>query len=316
MKHIPVLEKEVLDNFQYLGSIPEGFFVDATLGYAGHTLAILRNIPGTFKVIGIDRDQEALDLAKARLFEQGLLDRVTLVHDNFRNIKTILDDLGISVIAGALIDLGVSSMQLDSETRGFSFAHPDAPLDMRMDQSQKISAQDIINAYSQTKLEEIFRDLGEERYARNIAKNIGHYRKEKTIKTVGDLLKIVEQSIPAKERFSRPKHFATNVFRGLRIAVNEELVKLDKAVSDFIDPLQSGARLGVISFHSTEDRIVKNVFRNKAQTCKCPPKAPVCVCGYHPEIELVTKKPLSPSTTEIEGNPRARSAKLRVVGKL
>ncbi len=372
MKHIPVLENEILSAFNYIKDIKDGVFVDGTLGAGGHSLAIAKQFKIynlKFKIIGIDKDQSALELAKNNTRGAKLEDRFIFVHDDFKNIEDILKNLchsrssrestildprlhssslpSISTqalslsngsdeaqasesndgddkcnkdddlkINGALIDLGVSSMQLDDKERGFSFSDPEAILDMRMDQTQKLSAFDVLNYYPQLKLEKIFKEYGEEKFYRNIAKNICKNRKIKPIERVGELLSILETSIPTKVRKTSKKHFATGVFRALRLEVNQELTKLDTALMDFINILSKGSRLAVISFHSTEDRIVKETFRKAENPCSCPPLAPVCACGNTPLVKIMTKKPIIPSDQEIAENPRSRSAKLRIVEKI
>lgn len=325
MKHIPVLKNEVLETLDYLKNIKDGFFVDGTLGLAGHSLAIaakLKDQNSKLKFIGIDKDTNALKLAKENIEKAGFLDDFAFVHNDFKNIeeifKQVQDDRKIEdlKIDGALIDLGVSSMQLDDKERGFSFSDPEAALDMRMDQTQELSAFDVLNYYPQLKLEKIFREYGEEKFYRNIAKNICKNRKLKPIEKVGELLSILEVSIPTKVRKTSKKHFATGTFRALRLEVNQELTKLDTALMDFISVLNKGSRLAVISFHSTEDRIVKETFRKAENPCICPPLVPVCACGNTPLVKIITKKPIIPSDQEIAENPRSRSAKLRIVEKL
>jgi 16S rRNA (cytosine1402-N4)-methyltransferase len=319
MKHIPVLKNEVLDNFNYFSNVKDGYFVDGTLGAAGHSIAIATKFKAQnskLKIIGIDKDHKALEIAKDNIKKASLIGNFIFIHDDFKNIKTILDDLKINKINGALIDLGVSSMQLDDRERGFSFSSPEAVLDMRMDQSQKLSAFDVLNYYPQIKLEKILKEYGEEKFYRNIAKNICKSRKTESIKKVGDLLKILEESIPTKVRMTGKKHFATSAFRALRLEVNQELTKLDNALLNFINALDKGGKLAVISFHSTEDRIVKETFRRAENPCVCPPLAPVCACGNKPLVKILTKKPIIPNEEETAQNPRARSAKLRVVEKL
>ncbi|MCL5411026.1 MAG: 16S rRNA (cytosine(1402)-N(4))-methyltransferase RsmH [Patescibacteria group bacterium] len=319
MKHIPVLENEILDTFTYLNSVKDGFFVDGTLGLAGHSVAIISKFKAPiskFKIIGIDKDQSALELAKNNIKNVKLENRFIFVHDDFKNIENILSELKIDEVNGSLIDLGVSSMQLDDKERGFSFSDSEAILDMRMDQTQKLSAFDILNYYPQLKLEKILKEYGEEKFYRNIARNICKTRKESPIEKVGDLLKILEESVPTKVRATSKKHFATSVFRALRLEVNQELIRLDDALLDFISALKKGGRLAVVSFHSAEDRIVKETFRKAENPCVCPPLAPVCTCGNKPLVKILTKKPIVPSDQEITENPRSRSAKLRIVEKL
>jgi 16S rRNA (cytosine1402-N4)-methyltransferase len=319
MKHIPVLENEILNTFSDLQNIKDGYFIDGTLGLAGHSITLenqfkIKNL--NFKIIGIDKDEEALKIAKDNIAKAGLTNNFILIHDDFKNIENILAGLKIDKVNGALIDLGVSSMQLDDRTRGFSFSDPEAMLDMRMDQSQKLDAFYVVNYYPELKLEKILKEYGEEKFYRTIAKNICKTRKEKLIEKVSDLLDILERSIPTKIRMTSKKHFATGVFRALRLEVNQELTKLDQALLDFINILDKGARLAVISFHSAEDRIVKETFRRAENPCVCPPLAPICTCGNKPQVRIVTKKPVIPSDQEVAENPRSRSAKLRITEKL
>lgn len=332
MKHIPVLKKEIVETFQYLKN-KDGYFVDGTLGAGGHSLAIANRIKNKamptgrqelrIKIIGIDKDQDALNMAKENVDKAGLKGDFIFVHDDFKNIKNILNEKiprlrsgRLRRINGALIDLGVSSMQLDNKERGFSFMDAEAKLDMRMDQSQDLSAFDVINYYQAEKLEKIFREYGEEKFYKYISKNICRARKEAPIEKVGELLAILEKSIPPRVIATSKKHYATNVFRALRLEVNQELTQLDHALYDFIDALDAGARLAVISFHSTEDRIVKETFRKAEKPCICPPLAPICTCWKKPLVKIITKKPLVADENELKVNPRSRSAKLRVVERL
>ncbi len=332
MKHIPVLKKEIIEQFGYLKN-KGGYFVDGTLGAGGHSLAIASRIKNKamptgrqelrIKLIGIDKDEMALDIAKERIEKADLKNNFIFVHDDFKNIKHILEEKIPRFrsgrpcrINGALIDLGVSSMQLDDKERGFSFSDLEVKLDMRMDRTQELGAFDVVNYYQAEKLEKIFREYGEEKFYKYITRNICRARKEAPIEKVSELLAILEKSIPPKVIATSKKHFATNVFRALRIEVNQELTGLDKALMDFIDILDTGARLAVISFHSTEDRIVKETFRKAEKPCVCPPLAPVCACGKKPLVKIITKKPIVASEEELKENPRSRSAKLRVVEKL
>ncbi|MFA5926957.1 MAG: 16S rRNA (cytosine(1402)-N(4))-methyltransferase RsmH [Patescibacteria group bacterium] len=318
MNHTPVLLNEVLNIFSYLNA-RDGYFVDGTLGAGGHSIAIAKQMLGRrskAKVIGIDKDSSALELAKKNIENAGLSSLFTFVHDDFWNIRQILSSLDIDKIEGALIDLGVSSMQLDQPERGFTFQDESAPLDMRMDQSQSRDAAYIVNNYTHGELEKLFSEIGEERYARSIAKNITTSRKNNQIQNVGDLLAIIKLSVPPKVRFGSKKHFATNVFRALRIEVNEELTHLDKAVEEYVDLMTPGARLAIITFHSSEDRIIKEVFRRLDNPCICPPDMPTCGCGRKPTVSLLKKKPIEPSEEEVRENPRSRSSKMRVIEKL
>lgn len=312
-KHIPVLKKEILDKFSYLPS--EGIFLDGTLGLAGHSIALIKNSERKFKIIGLDRDQAALDLAENEIKNSGLENRFILLHENYSNVIQALNELRIDKIDGALLDLGVSSMQLDQKARGFSFEDINASLDMRMDQNQKIDAKYILNYYPESEIEKILQEYGEEKFARIIARNICKTRKEKLFNLVGDLLSVLQVSIPKKIQATSKKHYATNVFRALRIEVNDELKPLEKTILDIVSVLKPKSKLAVITFHSTEDRIVKNVFRDLARVCSCPENAPICTCDRKAEVILLNKKPIIATNEEIAENPRSRSAKLRVIEK-
>ncbi len=328
-KHIPVLKDEVVNAFAYLAKRKEPIFVDGTVGMAGHSLAIARQITNlklqitnksqksNFKIIGIDKDNAAIEAAKLNIKNQKLkiLNNFVFIHDDFCNYDNIIHNMNINSVDGILLDLGVSSMQLDKKERGFSFQDPEQFLDMRMNQKQIISASTIINSYSTQELKRVFK-YAEEKYYKNITENICLARKTRKIRTVGDLLKILEDSIPAGVRARSRKHFATNTFRGLRIETNNELSGLAGAVKTMVKSLKPNAKIAVISFHSTEDRIVKHAFKELANPCTCPREFPQCVCGKTSEIEILTKKPIEPSEKELCDNPRARSAKLRVAERL
>ncbi|MCR5134808.1 MAG: 16S rRNA (cytosine(1402)-N(4))-methyltransferase RsmH [Clostridiales bacterium] len=310
--HVPVLYREVA---AYMAVRPDGIYADGTLGGGGHAEATVRALGKDGVFIGIDRDTDALAAARQRL--EALGDeapcRKIFVHDNYANIKTILRDLGIGQIDGALLDLGVSSFQLDNPDRGFSYMQ-DAPLDMRMDQQARFSAYDVINEYTEADLAEIIRKYGEERYARRIAANVVRARQEAPITRSGQLVDIIRASIPAKTRREGP-HPAKRTFQAIRIEVNDELGLLERAAEDFLDVLKPDGRLLVITFHSLEDRIIKNVFQRRADPCTCPPGLP-CVCGKKADIRKITRKPIEADGEEREANPRARSAKLRVAEKI
>lgn len=310
--HVPVLYREVLDN---LAVRKGGVYVDGTLGGGGHAEAVCSTIGPDGLFIGIDRDTDALQAAEARLAasETAAPCRKIFVHDNYANIKKILEEHGIDHIDGALLDLGVSSFQLDNPERGFSYMQ-DAPLDMRMNQEDRFSAYEVINEYKEADLADIIRKYGEERYARRIAANVVKARQEAPIERSGQLVDIIKASIPAKSRREGP-HPAKRTFQAIRIEVNDELGLLERAAEDFLDVLGEGGRLCVITFHSLEDRIIKNVFAKRADPCTCPPGLP-CVCGKKADIKRVTRKPIEASEEERETNPRARSAKLRVAEKL
>jgi len=313
MKHISVLKSEILEQFKYLGKKP-GIFVDGTLGLAGHSLAILEKSP-KLTTVGIDQDLSAIDEAGKLISASKLSEKFILVHNNFKNIKSVLAELKIAKIDGALLDLGVSSMQLDEKERGFSFQDPNQPLDMRMDRENDLTAAKILNSYQESRLTEIFFKYGEEKFARKIARNIIEARKKDPIKKVGQLVEILEKSIPISVQKRSKTHFATKVFQALRIETNEELRGLDETISDFVSFLKPGARLAIISFHSLEDRIVKQTFDHLTHPCQCPPEMP-CVCGLKPIVKILTKKPIVPFDEETKNNPRSRSAKLRVIEKI
>ena len=307
-KHTPVLFEETLD---LLALKDEGLWVDGTLGGGGHSFGMLSRTKEA-RLVGIDRDAEAICAAKKRLSE--FTKRVTFVNDNFSHIKEILKELNIDKIDGAVLDLGISSYQIDNAERGFSYMH-NAVLDMRMDQKNPTSARDIVNEYTKDELSRIFFDYGEERWSKRIAGFIEEKRKDKPIETTFELVDIIKAAIPkgAREEGSHP---AKRVFQALRIETNGELEILKRAVCDFADMLKPGARLAVITFHSLEDRIVKQTFKELESGCTCPADFPVCVCGKKPEIKIITKKPILPQNEESERNPRAKSAKLRAAEKI
>ena len=302
--HKPVLLDECLDA---LAIKPGGTYLDGTLGRAGHSQAILRRLTSG-RLIGIDRDQAAIDAAKERLAEFG--DRVTLVHGNFSDLGDILQNLGIVGVDGMLFDLGVSSPQLDEPRRGFSYMH-DAPLDMRMDETAELDAYQVVNAWSYEELRRILFEYGEERYAPQIARAIVRGREGKPVETTGELVEIIRSAMPAKA-LREKQHPAKRSFQAVRIAVNGELDALPPMLEAAAAGLNPGGRLAVITFHSLEDRIVKQKLRELATGCTCPPEFPVCVCGKKPRLNLVSRKPIVSGPAELEENPRARSAKLRV----
>lgn len=306
--HIPVLAKETIEA---LDIRPDGIYVDGTLGGGGHSSLIAKELSGGGRLIGIDRDEEAIEAAKERLMSEGLLSRATLVHDNYANIPAVLKDLGIERVNGILLDLGVSSHQLDDTARGFSYSK-DAPLDMRMDRSEERTAKDIVNTFTEDELKRILRDYGEERNAARIAREIVLRRAEKEIETTAELCDIIERSMPKKMRNAPGGHPAKRTFQAIRIALNDELDPLTGTIGDLVGCLAPSGRLAVITFHSLEDRIVKIEFRRQAHPCTCPPTFPVCVCGNVSTGRVVNAKPLVPSREELEANPRAASAKLRV----
>lgn len=307
-KHISVLLEE---SVKALDIKEDGVYVDGTLGGGGHSYRILAQCPKT-ALIGIDRDPEAIEAAKKRL--NKFSGRVTFVNRNFSEIKDILNELGIEFINGAVLDLGVSSYQLDNAGRGFSYMN-NAPLDMRMNRSDDLSAYDVINRYSLDELTRIFFEYGEEKWSRRIADFIIREREKKPIETTFELVDIIKAAIPKKARLDGG-HPAKRIFQAVRIEVNGELRILETAIKDFIDVLAPGGRLAVITFHSLEDRIVKQTFAALAKGCTCPKEFPVCVCGKKPQIRLLTRKPIEPGKEEIENNSRSKSAKLRVAEKL
>lgn len=306
-KHYSVLLKESVD---YLNVNENGIYADATLGGGGHSYEILSR--GAKKLIGIDQDIDAINAASKRLEDFG--DKLITVNRNFSEIKEILDELGVDKIDGAVMDLGVSSYQLDNAERGFSYMH-DAPLDMRMNRENPKSAYDVVNSYSEGELTKIFYEYGEEKWSARIAKFIVEKRNEQEIKTTGELTEIIKAAIPKAARMEGG-HPAKRVFQAIRIEVNGELEILKQAVIDFVDALKPGGVLSVITFHSLEDRIVKKTFKELAQGCTCPKSFPVCVCGKTSAVKVLTTKPILPSVKELDENSRSKSAKLRVVVKL
>ena len=306
--HEPVMKNEVL---HYLNVHMEGVIVDGTLGDGGHTEFILQNTAPEIRVFAIDRDRSAIERARERL--SPFRDRVTLAHGNLGNLKVLAAQNGITGIAGLLMDLGVSSPQLDTPGRGFSIQH-DGPLDMRMDASQKTSAADLLAKLSDRELVSIIKNFGEERYSKRIVRAIRREQEGRPIITTGQLSGIIAKVVPSS-RHSRI-HPATRTFQALRIAVNDELEQLKSALQDVIGLLNSTARLVVISFHSLEDRIVKTFFRDEQKGCSCPPKIPMCICGGSQTLKIITRKPIVPSEEEVEKNPRSISAKLRVAERV
>lgn len=303
--HISVLLNECIDN---LNIRPDGIYVDGTMGGGGHSLEIAKRLT-TGRLICIDQDSNAHEAAGKRLAEYK--DRITFVRDNFGNIKSILDSLGIEKIDGMLLDIGVSSHQLDEAERGFSYQQ-DAPLDMRMNPDRPFSAYDVVNGYDEDELDRVIFTYGEERWARRIAQFIVKEREAKPIETTGELVDIIKKAVPKGARKDGP-HPAKRTFQAIRIEVNGELEVLQRAIDDVAARLAVGGRLCIITFHSLEDRIVKEAFRKQENPCICPPQFPVCVCGKKPLGRVITRKPILPSKEELEENPRSRSAKLRVL---
>ena len=307
-KHTSVLLEETID---YLQIKPEGIYVDGTLGGGGHSLHIASKLQANGRLIGIDQDAAAIEAAAVRL--QTYRDKVTLIHDNYRNAGQVLKKLGIDQVDGIVLDLGVSSFQLDTAERGFSYKY-DTMLDMRMDQRQSLTAADIVNGYSEMELFRVIKDYGEEQFAKNIAKHIVNARKDKPIGTTGELNEIIKAAIPAKMRASGG-HPSKRTFQAIRIECNRELEVLEDSLDDLIKLLKPEGRICIITFHSLEDRIVKTAFRRNENPCTCPPDFPVCVCGQVSTGRVITRKPILPSAEELTANKRAKSAKLRVFEK-
>lgn len=306
-EHKSVLLDETIEG---LAIKPDGIYVDGTLGGGGHSYHICRNLSSHGRLIGIDQDDAAIEAAGARLAE--FADRVTIVRSNYCNMKTVLHDLGIEKVDGIVLDLGVSSYQLDTAERGFSYKY-DTDLDMRMDRRQTLTAKDIVNNYSEKELFRIFRDYGEEQFSQNIAKHIVRKRQEKEIQTTFELNDIIKAAIPAKMRTNG--HPSKRVFQAIRIECNKELDVLRDTMDTMVELLNPKGRLSIITFHSLEDRIVKSAYRKYENPCTCPPEFPVCVCGKKPLGKSVSRKPILPSKEELEANSRSKSAKLRVFEK-
>lgn len=303
--HVSVLLDEVLENLDIKA---DGIYVDGTLGGAGHAYEICKRLGDKGRFIGFDQDEEAIHVSKGRL--AAFDSRADIIKSNYVHMKQILNSRGIQKVDGILLDLGVSSYQLDSAERGFSYRE-DAPLDMRMDREQPITARDIVNRYPEAELTRIIRSYGEERYAKSIARNIVKERERKEIETTGKLVEIIRNSMPAKAQNGKG-HPAKRTFQAIRIECNQELEVLSQALEDMIDLLRENGRLCIISFHSLEDRMVKNSFRKAENPCTCPPDFPVCVCGKKSKGKVITRKPILPSEEEREVNSRSKSAKLRV----
>ena len=307
-QHRSVLLDECIDA---LSIRPDGIYLDGTLGGAGHSLEICRRLT-TGRLIGVDRDEVALRAAAERL--KPFADRVTTVHSNFCEINTILDGLGLDGVDGMLFDLGVSSPQLDDASRGFSYM-ADAPLDMRMDRGEALTASTVVNEWPQEELRRILYEYGEERYAPQIAAAIVRRRQQRPIETTLELVDVIRSAMPP-QALREKQHPAKRSLQAIRIAVNDELASVSRLMHDAIDRLNPGGRLAVITFHSLEDRIVKNAMQAAAKGCTCPPEFPVCICGKKPKVRVLTRKPIVSGAQELAENPRARSAKLRVAEKL
>lgn len=307
--HKSVLLDETIES---LDIKPDGIYVDGTLGGGGHASEVCRRLGDKGRFIGIDQDADAIAAASERLKEFG--DKVTIVRSNYENIDEVLKELGISQVDGIYLDLGVSSYQLDTAERGFTYREDDAPLDMRMDQRNEMTAKDIVNTYSESELFHIIKNYGEDRFAKNIAKHIVRARQEKEIETTGELIEIIKAAIPAKVR-ATGGHPAKRTFQAIRIELNKELEVLENSIDKMTDLLAPGGRLSIITFHSLEDRIVKSRFRINENPCTCPPDFPVCMCGKKSKGRVVTRKPILPSEEEFSENKRSKSAKLRVFEK-
>ena len=307
-RHEPVLLNEVLE---WMNVKPDGVYCDGTLGGGGHSGAILKASGGTARLYGIDRDENAILAASERLKDYP---GFTAIRGNFHDARKLLEEAGAEALDGALLDLGVSSPQLDTAERGFSY-HEDAPLDMRMDQRQTMTAADFLNTADEREIMEVIRDYGEEKWAARIARIICEHRNEKPFETTFDLVHAVDAAIPKAVRRKDDGHPARRTFQAVRIAVNDELKPLEQALRDLTDCLKPGGRICVITFHSLEDRIVKRCFKTLENPCICPPKAPICTCGRKPVVKVLAGGAVAPSADEVERNPRARSAKLRVAEK-
>jgi 16S rRNA (cytosine1402-N4)-methyltransferase len=304
-KHKSVLLYETVDE---LNIKPDGIYVDGTLGGGGHSYEIAKRLSGGGRLIGIDQDEDAIKAAGKRL--EPYMDRVTIVRNNYCNMDKVLDELGIDKVDGIMLDLGVSSYQLDAADRGFTY-NVDTALDMRMDQRQEITAKDIVNEYSEFDLYRIIRDYGEDRFAKNIAKHIVAARQEKPIETTFELNDIIKAAIPMKVR-ATGGHPSKRTYQAIRIELNKELEVLEDSIDMMIDRLKPEGRLCIITFHSLEDRIVKTRFKNNENPCICPPSFPACVCGKVPKGRVITRKPIVPTDEEINENSRSKSSKLRV----
>ena len=307
--HVSVLLKETIEQ---LNIRPDGIYVDGTLGGGGHAFEVCKRLSDRGRFIGIDQDADAIVAAGERLKEFG--DRVTIVRSNYCNMRQELQKLGIDRVDGILLDLGVSSYQLDTAARGFTYRE-DAPLDMRMDQRRKQTARDIVNGYSEAELYRVIRDYGEDKFAKNIAKHIVSAREKKPIETTGELSEIIKGAIPARVRMNGG-HPAKKTFQAIRIELNGELEVLKDTLDDMIDLLNPGGRICVITFHSLEDRIVKTIFKTNENPCTCPSNFPVCVCGNKPKGRLAVKKPIVPGEEELKENKRSKSSKLRVFERI
>lgn len=307
--HYSVLLNETIEN---LNIRPDGIYVDGTLGGGGHSYQILKRLGENGRLIGIDQDADAIQAAGERLAEFG--NKATLIRSNYANMKEELHAIGVNGVDGIVLDLGVSSFQLDTPERGFTYREPDAPLDMRMDDRNSLTARDIVNTYSENDLYRIIRDYGEDKFAKNIAKHIAAARQKQEITTTGELNEIIKAAIPQKVR-ATGGHPSKRTYQAIRIELNHELDVLRDNLDDMIDLLNPGGRICIITFHSLEDRIVKSNFKKNENPCTCPPSFPVCVCGNKSKGTVITRKPILPSEKELEENSRSKSAKLRVFEK-
>lgn len=307
--HVSVLLEECI---QGLNIKPDGSYLDGTLGGAGHSEAICHHLGEKGVLIGIDQDRHAIGAAQKRL--EKFENRIILYQDNFANVKNVLEKVEVLKVNGILLDLGVSSYQLDEAERGFSYMQ-DGPLDMRMDPEGLRSAQNVINEYSEEDLARIIKEYGEERWAKRIARFIVEERKKKPFTTTMELVEVIKKAVPKGARRDGP-HPAKRTFQAIRIEVNQELAILEQSIKDMVDVLDTGGRLCIITFHSLEDRIVKQTFRHLENPCVCPPDFPICICGKQPVAKIITRKPILPTNEEIGKNPRARSAKLRILEKI
>lgn len=308
-KHKSVLLQETIENLKVK---PDGVYVDGTLGGAGHALEVCKKLSATGRFIGIDQDAAAIETAAERL--KNYESQTIIIRSNYCSMIREVQNLGIREVDGIVLDLGVSSYQLDTAERGFTY-RADAPLDMRMDQRQEKTARDIVNTYSESEIYRIIRDYGEDRFARNIARHIVKARENAPINTTGELAEIIKQAIPMKAR-AVGGHPAKRTFQAIRIELNQELEVLKQSLDDMINLLGDGGRICIITFHSLEDRIVKNIFRNSEHPCTCPPDFPVCVCGKKSKGRVITRRPILPTEQEIAENPRSKSAKLRVFERI
>ena len=304
--HVSIMLNECMDN---LNIVPDGVYVDGTMGGAGHSYHISEKLSEKGMLIAIDQDEDAIEAGKIRLREYA--DRIKIVKSNYSHMKEIVKSAGYNGVDGILLDLGVSSYQLDTPERGFTYRDESAPLDMRMDKQMTLTAKDIVNGYTESELRRVIKDYGEDRFYAAIARQIVLAREKEPLATAGDLVKAVKKAYPAKE-LRKPGHPAKKTFQAIRIELNNELKVLEDNLRDMVNLLNDKGRICIITFHSLEDRIVKNIFRECENPCTCPPDFPVCVCGKKPLGKVISRKPINPSEAELNDNPRAQSARLRV----